>query len=213
MGVSLRIQQAWWDVSPHFLFANAFCYSSIWLHHLQNTYDAAIGTLEHVGKVVDSLYAKVRAIYFFLVMIFNFLSVLPEYHYQISVWLSDGFSRGNDAISWRYPMVKLESADETTYTLDTYPGHSLDTCDIPIDFPMHFHSIFDYFDILWFISTSRRTSNITCWSHSHCDLLPIASQHASPLFHPSYLQPIISLKIEVFSLISHGHWSIIVMHY
>src|ERR1700691_1475943 len=92
--------------------------------------------------------------------------------------------------------------DETAYTLDTYPGHSLDTCDISIDFPTHFGSIFD---ILWFISTSRCTSDITCLSHSHCDLLPITSQHASPLFHPSYLQPIISLEIEVFSLISHGH--------
>src|ERR1700729_2917203 len=43
------------------------------------------------------------------------------------------------------------SVDETAYTLDTYPGHSLDTCNISIDFPTHFRSIFDYFDILWFI--------------------------------------------------------------
>ena len=74
-----------------------------------------------------------------------------------------------------------------------------------IDFLMHFQSIFDYFDILCLYLTSQHTSDITCWLHSHCDLLPIASQHASPLFHPSYLQPIISLEIEVFSLISHGH--------
>ena len=99
----------------------------------------------------------------------------------------------------------MPPVDETAYSLDTYPGHSLDTCDISIDFPTHFWLIFDYLDILWFISTSRCTSNITCWSHSHCDLLPITSQHASPLFHPSYLRPIISLEIEVFSLISHGH--------
>ena len=32
-----------------------------------------------------------------------------------------------------------------------YPGHSLDTCGISIDFPTHFRSIFNYFDILWFI--------------------------------------------------------------
>jgi hypothetical protein len=75
--------------------------------------------------------------------------------------------------------------DETAYTLDTYPGHSLDTCDISIDFLMHFRSIFDYLDILWFILTSWCTSNIACWSHSHCDILPIALQHASPI--PSFL--------------------------
>jgi hypothetical protein len=78
---------------------------------------------------------------------------------------------------------------------------------------MHFQSIFNYLNILWFISNFQCTSNITRWSHSPCDLLPITSQHASHLFHPSYLWPIISLEIEVFSLISHGHWSIIVIHY
>ena len=118
--------------------------------------------------------------------------------------------RRND---WGQSLFQLGGDDETAYTLDTYPGHSLDTCDISIDFPTHFQSIFDDLDILWFISTSRRTSDITCWSHSHCDILPIASQHASHLFHPSYLWPIISLEIEVFSLISHGYWSIIVIHY
>ena len=118
--------------------------------------------------------------------------------------------RRND---WGQSLFQLGGDDETAYTLDTYPGHSLDTCDISIDFPTHFRSIFDDLDILWFISTSRHTSDITCWSHSHCDILPITSQHASHLFHPSYLRPIISLEIEVFSLISHGHWSIIVMHY
>jgi len=30
--------------------------------------------LEHVGKVVDSLYAKVCSLYFFLVVIFDILS-------------------------------------------------------------------------------------------------------------------------------------------
>jgi hypothetical protein len=62
------------NVSPHFPFADAFRGSLIWLHHFQNTCDTAIGALEHVGKVVDSLYAEVRALYFFLVVIFDFLS-------------------------------------------------------------------------------------------------------------------------------------------
>ena len=101
--------------------------------------------------------------------------------------------------------------DETTYALDTYPEHSLDNYNISINFPTHFWLIFDYLDILWFILTSWCTNDITCWLHSHCDLLPITSQHASPLFHPSYLWPIIPLEIEVFLLISHGHRPIIVM--
>lgn len=58
-------------------------------------------------------------------------------------------------------ILGLKPGDETTYTLDTYPGHSLDTCDIYIDFLMHFRSIFDCFDILWFISNSRCTSDRT----------------------------------------------------
>ena len=52
------------------------------------------------------------------------------------------------------------SDDETAYTLDTYPGHSLDTCNISIDFPTHFQLIFDDIDILWFISTSRLMSDM-----------------------------------------------------
>jgi hypothetical protein len=74
--------------------------------------------------------------------------------------------------------------------------HTLWTCilDTPwtpaifyIDFPMHFRSIFDYFNILWFILNSQCTSDIACWSHSHCGLLPITSHifwHTSSLFHP-----------------------------
>jgi hypothetical protein len=58
--------------------------------------------------------------------------------------------------------LPLVYGDETAYILDMYSGDSLDTCDISIDFPTHFGSIFDYFDILWFISISQRTGNITC---------------------------------------------------
>src|ERR1700685_1478364 len=62
---------------------------------------------------------------------------------------------------WMVGVMATWSVDETAYTLDTYSGHSLDICNISIDFPTHFRSIFDDLDILWFISTSRRTSNIT----------------------------------------------------
>ena len=92
------------------------------------------------------------------------------------------------------------------YTLWT---HILDTPWTPAIFPLIFRHISNQYLIIstfsCLSSTSRHMSNIACWSHSHCNLLPIASQHASPLFHPSYLQPIISLEIEVFSLMSHGH--------
>jgi hypothetical protein len=61
------------DVSPHSpICCCPFVIRRSWLRHLQNTYGAAIDTLEQVGKVVDSLYAKVCAIYFFLVVIFQF---------------------------------------------------------------------------------------------------------------------------------------------
>ena len=64
------------------------------------------------------------------------------------------------------------------------PGHLRYFHRFSDTFPIDIRLIFD---ILRFISTSRRTSDITCWSHSHCDPLPIASQHASPIlsFLPS----------------------------
>ena len=125
----------------------------------------------------------------------------------ILVYFSSGWC--NDKCWWRNRSWTRErhlAGDETAYTLDTYSGHSLDTCDILHQFSDAYSiNIWPFQHILWFISVSWCTSNIACWSHSHCDLLPIALQCASHLFHPSYLQPIISLEIEVFSLISHGH--------
>ena len=76
------------NISSRLPFFDAFCYSSIWLYHLQNTYDAAIDTLEHVEQVVDSLYAKVCALYFFLVIIFDFLSDITEFgRLQLPIYL------------------------------------------------------------------------------------------------------------------------------
>src|ERR1700683_353953 len=95
--------------------------------------------------------------------------------------------------------------DETAYTLDTYPGHSLDTCDISIDFPTHFQSIFDRYSIFSGLSRLLDVQAIL-----HVDRTATAIHYQSHrsmlhLFYPSYLRPIISLEIEVFSLISHGH--------
>ena len=91
----------------------------------------------------------------------------------------------------------------------TLPGHL-----------RYFHRFSDAFliDIWW-----SQHSLVYLWLLNirailHVDRTATATYYQSHrsmlhLFHPSYLQPIISLEIEVFSLISHGHWSIIVMHY
>src|ERR1700691_2309187 len=80
--------------------------------------------------------------------------------------------------------------DETAYTLDTYPGHSLDTCDISIHFPMHFCSIFDYFDI----SGVSRILNVSAILHVELKSTATHSQSHRSMLHLYSILPTFGLS-------------------
>jgi hypothetical protein len=78
--------------------------------------------------------------------------------------------------------IRVRNVDETAYTLDTYPGHSLDTCNISIDISdafliniwLSWHSLvyFDFLTYKWYhmlIAQPLRpiTNHITaCFTYS-----------------------------------------------
>jgi len=68
-GCLLVFDQPEADVSPCSLpYSISYLLFELYVFGIQNTYGAAIDTLEQVGKVVDSLYAKVR--YFVITSLF-----------------------------------------------------------------------------------------------------------------------------------------------
>ena len=108
-----------------------------------------------------------------------------------------------------FSAIMVAYGDETAYTLDTYPGHSLDTCDI-------LHQFYDTFfiNIQLFATFANLFRLLGCAATVTYHQLHRIYFHMLHLYSiPSYLQPIIILEIEVFLLISHGHTLFIVMHY
>ena len=84
----------------------------------------------------------------------------------------------------------------------------LDTPWTPVIFPSIFWHISDWYSIISTFSGLFRLFNVR--AILHVDRTATATYYQSHrsmlhLFHPSYLRPIISLEIEVFLLISHGH--------
>src|ERR1700733_10467946 len=84
----------------------------------------------------------------------------------------------------------------------------LDTPWTPAIFPSIFRRISDRYSMISTFSGLFQLLDVR--AISHVDRTATATHYQSHrsmlhLFHPSYLQPIISLEIEVFSLISHGH--------
>src|SRR6202034_3712626 len=84
----------------------------------------------------------------------------------------------------------------------------LDTPWTPAIFPLIFRRISNRYSMISTFSGLFRLLDVR--AISHVDRTATATYYQSHrsmlhLFHPSYLQPIISLEIEVFLLISHGH--------
>src|ERR1700735_2566810 len=135
---------------------------------------------------------------FFHVSLYATCSITSPWSILFALWsLIVGMTEDSHYFSWEEMM--------RPHTLWT---RILDTPWTPAIFPSIFRCISNRYSMISTFSGLFRLLDVR--AISHIDRTATATYYQSHrsmlhLFHPSYLRPIISLEIEVFSLISHGY--------